>query len=157
MRKTEREITSRQEMDSIIRRSKICRLGFVDGQEPYIVPMNFGYDGQVFYFHCAQEGRKLEIMRRNSRVCFEFDILEQIVEGPAGCTWACRYQCVMGTGMAAMIDDPVEKRAALARIMAQYAGDRAFTFPEEAVNRTAIFQVKIDSITGKQTKRGEVA
>ncbi len=153
MRKTEREITSRAEIDAIIRQSQVCRLGFADGLEPYIVPLNFGYDGQIFYFHCAREGRKLEIIRRNSRVCFEFDILERVVVAPDAFAWSCRYQSVIGTGTASMIEDLAGKRTALAQIMAQYAGDRTFTFPEELVNRTAVFQVKIGNISGKQTPR----
>lgn len=153
MRKSEREITSRTEIDAVIRQCQVCRLGLVDGQEPYVVPMCFGYDGRVLFFHCAREGRKIDIMRRNSRVCFEFDILEKMIEAPAACNWGLRYRSVIGTGTAVMIEDLAGKRAALTRIMAQYAGDRPFHFPEEAVNRTAVFQVQIERITGKQSKR----
>ena len=153
MRKTEREIKSRAEIDAVIRQSRVCRLGMIDGPDPYIVPLCFGYDGQTLCFHCAREGRKLEILRRNPRVCFEFDILEKMIEAPAACDWGLRYRSVMGTGLATVVEELAEKRKALALIMAQYAGDRSFTFPEEVAKRTAVFQVKIATISGKQSKR----
>jgi nitroimidazol reductase NimA-like FMN-containing flavoprotein (pyridoxamine 5'-phosphate oxidase superfamily) len=153
MRRSEREIESRADIDAVIRHCQVCRLGLADGDEPYVVPLCFGYDGETLYFHCAHEGRKVDIMRRNSRVCFEFDIVEQITEGATACGWGMRFQSVIGRGVASVVEDLEEKRRALALIMAQYAGDRPFEFPEDAVDQTAIVRVKIDSITGKQTKR----
>jgi nitroimidazol reductase NimA-like FMN-containing flavoprotein (pyridoxamine 5'-phosphate oxidase superfamily) len=46
MRRTEKEI-GRAEIDAIIRRSQVCRLGLSDQGEPYVVPLCFGYDGQA--------------------------------------------------------------------------------------------------------------
>ena len=153
MRRNEREITSRADIDAVIRRCQVCRLGLADGGEPYVVPLCFGYDGGTLYFHAARDGRKLDLMRRNSRVCFESDIVEEIIEASTACGWGMQFQSVLGTGTASTVEDPEEKRRALALIMTQYAGDRPFTFPEEAIDGTAVFLVKIDSIAGKQSKR----
>lgn len=84
MRRSEKEITDKTQIDSIIFRSKVYRLGLSDEGQPYIVPLCFSYDGKALYFHCAKEGRKIDILRKNSNVCFEFDIVEGIVEGGTG-------------------------------------------------------------------------
>lgn len=155
MRRAEKEITDRAEIDSIIRRSRVCHLGLSDHGQPYVVPLNFGYDGQALYFHCAQEGRKLDILRRNNKVCFEFDIVDGIVEADQACNWGTRYQSVIGFGIAHFLDDRAAKQHALTLIMAQYA-ERSFSFPPEMppeiVSRTALVKIEIESLTGKRSE-----
>ena len=73
MRRSGREITARDELDAIIHSSLVCRLAFADQNEPYLVPVSFGYDGTAVYFHTASSGRKLEFIARNNRVCFELE------------------------------------------------------------------------------------
>ncbi|MFH1081040.1 MAG: pyridoxamine 5'-phosphate oxidase family protein [Pseudomonadota bacterium] len=152
MRRGEKEITDRAEIDSIIRRSQVCRLGLSDGGQPYVVPLCFGYDGKDLYFHCAKEGRKLDVLRKNNRVCLEFDIVEGLVEAGQGCDWGIRYQSVIGFGSARLIEDAEEKKSALNLLMAQYS-IRTFSFPEATLSRTAVVKVVIETLTGKQSKR----
>lgn len=149
MRRSEREITVREVIDVIIRQCLVCRLGLSDGEEPYIVPLCFGYDGEALYFHSASDGRKIDILRKNSRVCFEFDIPEGMREAEEGCRWGIKYRSVIGFGTAEIVDDQEDKKKALGIIMAQYSG-RKYVFPEDAVARTAVIKVAIARITGKQ-------
>ena len=152
MRRSDRKITDRSEIDDIIRRSQVCRLGLTDGVEPYVVPLSFGYDGRALYFHCASEGRKLDILRKNRRVCFEFDILDGIVTGDAACQWGMAFRSVIGAGQGHIIEEPDKKRQALTILMNQYA-DTEFTFSDAAVDSIAIIRVDITSISGKQRLR----
>lgn len=152
MRRSEREVTDRAAIDDIIRRARVCHLGLVDGELPYIVPLSFGYDGQALYFHCAPQGRKLDLIRRQPRVCFVFDLMENLIEATEACHWGVRYQSVMGTGTAQIIEDAAGKRQALAAVMAQYSPG-TYTFPEAAVARTSAIRVAIESLTGKQSAR----
>lgn len=152
MRRQEREITDRAMMDDIVRRAQVCRLGLVDGAVPYIVPLSFGYDGQALYFHAATEGRKLDLIRRHPRVCFEVDILEGLTEAAEACHWGVSYQSVMGTGTAHIVEDAEGKRRALEALMAHYSPGR-YTFPDAALARTVAIRVTIESMTGKQSAR----
>jgi hypothetical protein len=152
MRRSQREITDRAEIDAIIRRSQVCRLGLTDGDEPYVVPLCFGYDGEALYFHCAKEGRKLDILRKNNRVCFEFDIVEGIIKNTQACGWGMRYRSVIGVGTAHLVEKNDEKIKGLALIMNQYADGR-FIFPDDAVVRTSVIKVLIESVSGKQRKQ----
>jgi nitroimidazol reductase NimA-like FMN-containing flavoprotein (pyridoxamine 5'-phosphate oxidase superfamily) len=149
MRRSEREIKDKTVIDTIIRQCLVCRLGLSDGEEPYIVPLCFGYDGQALYFHSASNGRKIDILRKNSRVCFEFDIPEGMREAEQGCRWGIKYRSVIGFGTAEIVDDQECKRRALKIMMAQYS-DKGYIFPEDIVTKTAVIKVVIARVTGKQ-------
>lgn len=149
MRRSEREIRDRTAMDAIIRQCQVCRLGLSDGEEPYIVPLCFGYDGEALYFHSASDGRKIDILRKNSRVCFEFDIPEGMREAEQGCRWGMKYRSVIGFGTAEIVDDQEDKKKALEIMLAQYS-DKEYTFPDDVVTKTAVIKVVIARVTGKQ-------
>jgi uncharacterized protein len=148
MRRNEREIKDRKEIDDIIRRCRVCHLAMcVDGQ-PYVVPLNFGYDGRSLYFHTAPEGRKIDIIKRNNRVGFEFDILHDIINAEQACKWGAKYESVLGSGTAEIVDDLDAKKEALEWIMRQY-GNGAWDFPEEILKKTLVLRVSILEISGK--------
>jgi len=150
LRRKEKEITDKSEIESIIRKSLVCRLGLADNGTPYIVPLCFGYKDNSLYFHSAKEGRKIEILRRNNEVCFEFDIDSEIKSGKGACAWGMKYRSVIGYGTATLIEDPEEKRKALDVIMAQYA-DGAFEYSEKVFGKALVIKVEIESMTGKKS------
>jgi uncharacterized protein len=150
MRRKEREIKEREVIDSIIRECRVCRLGLADGDQPYVVPLSFGYDGEALYFHGASAGRKIDILRANNRVCFELDILDALRPSDEACRWSAGYRSVIGFGTATIVELPDEKLKILAIIMAQYS-DQGFSFADDAVQRTTVIKVHIESITGKQS------
>jgi uncharacterized protein len=149
MRRSEKEIKDRTAIDAIIRQCRVCRLGLSDGEEPYIVPLCFGYDGEALYFHSAPEGRKIDILRKNNQVCVEFDISGGMKEAEQGCKWGITYRSVIGFGTAELVDDREAKQKALKILMAQYS-DKEYAFPDDVVTKTAIIKVVIARITGKQ-------
>ena len=67
MRRKDREVTELETVKEIIRQCDVLRLGLADGDYPYIVPMNFGWEEKegrlYFYLHGAAEGRKAELLR----------------------------------------------------------------------------------------------
>jgi nitroimidazol reductase NimA-like FMN-containing flavoprotein (pyridoxamine 5'-phosphate oxidase superfamily) len=150
MRRKEKKITDKSEIKSIIRNSMVCRLGLVDDSSAYVVPLCFGLKDSSLYFHSATEGRKIEILKRNSQVCFEFDNTLEIQAGKTACDWSMQYRSVIGYGQASFVNDPEEKRRALDIIMAQYA-DGAFEYSDKAMDKTLIIKIDISSMTGKQS------
>ena len=151
MRRREEQITDRAQIDAIIRGSQVCRLALSDQGQPYVVPLCFGYDGKALYFHCAPEGRKLDILRRNNKVSFEFDIVEGMIEADQGCKWGIRYQSVIGSGIAHFVEDPAGKQHALALVMGQYSSG-TFSFAPETVGRSAVIRIEIERLTGKRNE-----
>lgn len=151
MRRNEREITDRKDIDDIIRRCRVCHLAMCDEGQPYVVPLNFGYDGRFLFFHTAPEGRKIDIIKRNNRVGFEFDILHDIVTAEQACKWGAKYESVMGSGTAEIVDDLEAKKEALEWIMRQY-GNGTWDFKEEILKKTLVLRVRILEISGKARK-----
>ena len=87
----EREVTDPAQILDILNRSKIVHIAMVDGDEPYMVPMNYGFtmeEGKLtLYLHGAKKGRKLDVMRANPKVFFSMECDVQPFPGDI----ACRY------------------------------------------------------------------
>ena len=63
----------------------VCRIGLAGGDEPYIVPLCFGYEDRTIYLHSALAGKKISMLKKNSRCCFEVDQCDNIVHGERPC------------------------------------------------------------------------
>ena len=148
MRRADKEIADRGEIDKILRKATVCRLGLLDGTIPYIVPLSFGYEGDTLYFHSAREGKKIDLLKRNAVVCFEFDVDAEPVRSETSCGWTMRYRSVIGSGTASFVEDHGGKRTALKIIMRQYT-DGLYEFPEEMLRKIAVIKVAIGEISGK--------
>jgi nitroimidazol reductase NimA-like FMN-containing flavoprotein (pyridoxamine 5'-phosphate oxidase superfamily) len=149
LRRKEKEITDKSEIESIIRKSMVCRLGLADNGKPYVVPLCFGYDNGALFFHSAKEGRKIEILKKNNQVCFEFDIAPEIKAGKTACAWGMKYRSVIGFGKAVFIKDQDERRQALDVVMGQYA-DGDFEYSEKSFKKALVIKVEISSMSGKK-------
>ncbi|MEI6797497.1 MAG: pyridoxamine 5'-phosphate oxidase family protein [Methanomassiliicoccales archaeon] len=149
MRQANREVTDRGEVDAIILKASICRLGMVEDGRPYIVPMNFGYDGACLYFHCAREGRKIDVLRRSPAVCFELEVDHGLLTGELACQCTNDFESVMGEGIAEMIEEGPSKRAALDIIMAHYSKG-PFHYDEKSLGLTTIIRVRICELRAKR-------
>jgi len=149
MRRAEREIRERAAIRALMEEALVCRIGLADGPTPYVVPMNFGLGEDCLYLHCATEGRKIEILRRNDRVCFEMDLLRELKQGPEACGWGARYESVIGFGRAVVLTDSEEKRRGLDRIMDHYGARGPFRYPDDVLARTTVIRIDITEITGK--------
>lgn len=152
MRRKEREVNDSDKIESIISRSDVCRVGFADNNTPYIVVMNFGYSGgdkPCMWFHCANEGRKLEMIKKNNYVCFEMDTDHNLYGGEKGCDWGMKYSSIVGYGNISVVNDPDLRKTGLDCIMKHYAGDQNFTYDEKVLARTTILRLDITEMTGK--------
>ena len=150
MRRKEKEITEESAIEAIIKKSLVCRLALSDDNSPYIVPLCFGYRDRVLYFHGSLKGKKVDIIKKNQKVCFEFDINTEIVKAEDACHWSMKYQSVICFGKAILLEDVEEKRKALNIIMSQYS-DRSFQFNDALLKKMAVIKVEIESMTGKQS------
>jgi nitroimidazol reductase NimA-like FMN-containing flavoprotein (pyridoxamine 5'-phosphate oxidase superfamily) len=154
MRKKEKEVTDIHGIELIIQRSDVCRLAFADMNEPYIVTMNFGYSGgekKRLYFHCAREGRKIEMIRKNNRVCFEMDTDHSMKPGKQACDYGWKYSSVVGYGYISIVADREEKIEGLNYIMSHYAGNKSFAYKHNVLERTTILRLEITEMTGKKS------
>ena len=150
MRRSEKEITDESAVEAIIHASLVCRLALSDGNQPYIVPLCFGYQDRTLYFHSALEGKKIDILKKNNRTCFEFDINTEIIEADKACKWGMKYQSVIGFGRAVLVENIEEKQKGLNIIMNHYS-DRIWQFPDKAIEKIAVIKIEIEKMTGKRS------
>ena len=150
MRRKDKEITDTEEIERIIKRAISCRIGLVDNDEPYVVPVCFGYERNALYFHGALEGRKVELIKKNKKICFEIDTDVKVVRSEEPCKWAMKYRSVIGVGRAHILESDEEKSHGLRLIIRQYSGDK-FNFSKLEVDSVLVVRVEIESITGKQS------
>lgn len=148
MRRKDREIKDKAEIERIIQNALVCRVALSDGDSPYVFPVCFGFKDGTIYFHSAQEGKKIEILKKNNKVCFEMDIDTKLIEGEKGCEWGIRYSSVIGFGTASFVEDIEEKKKALHVLLAHYS-DKSYEFPEPSLDQVAIIKIRVESITGK--------
>ena len=137
------------EIERIIKKAICCRIALVDDDEPYIVPVCFGYEKNNLYFHGALEGRKVALIKKNNKICFEIDVDVEVVKASDPCDWSMKYRSIIGVGRAYILENDEEKSHGLNLIMKQYTeGD--VSFPKSVPNSVLVVRVDIKSLTGKQ-------
>ena len=151
MRRSDKEINEPELIKKIIDEAEFVRIALCDDGEPYIIPMNFGYQENTLYLHSATEGRKIDILRKNERICFQMDINIEMVQSENPCKWGMKYLSVVGFGKAQIIENELEKKEALDIIMSKYSSQNNFEYTKEAVDGVIVIKVDIDKITGKKS------
>ncbi|MDD4391020.1 MAG: pyridoxamine 5'-phosphate oxidase family protein, partial [Eubacteriales bacterium] len=159
MRRKDREIQDFDKIIEIIDRCKVIRLGLVDEGEPYIVPLNFGYEALqgklTLYFHSAKQGRKIDIIKANNNACFEADNLVKILEGDNPCDWTAEYESVIGTGKIIFIEDEEGQREALDAMMKHLGFVGHLDYPKNIFSRMRIFKMEVDKMSGKSNRNSD--
>jgi nitroimidazol reductase NimA-like FMN-containing flavoprotein (pyridoxamine 5'-phosphate oxidase superfamily) len=158
MRRSDREITDIEEKLGIIRRCKVLRLGLAEQNQPYIVPMNFGFDYKdgllTLYLHGAKEGKKMDILNRNQQVCFEMDGEHSLITGENPSDYSFAYESIIGFGTGEILEKEDEKTRGLNALMRHQTGeDRDYTYPEGQLRGVNVFRIRVSSFTGKRHKR----
>lgn len=151
MLRVDKEIKDKSAVESVIKKSSVCRIALSEGNTPYIVPMCFGYKDNCIYLHSACEGKKLSIIEKNNNVCFEFDLGVEVVKSENACGWGMKYYSVIGFGKAYLIYNSEEKRKALDIITEHYSDKPHHTYPEDKIDKTAVIKIIIESMTGKKS------
>ena len=155
--KREREVTDPVEILEILDKSQVVHIAMVDGDEPYLVPMNYGYtmeDGKMtVYLHGALQGRKLDIIRVNPKVFFELDCDIVPFEGKTACNYGITYASVMGRGKAVIVEDTQEKIKGLQVLMKTQTG-RDFDITDKMAGIVSVIRIDVSDFTAKKRPMG---
>jgi nitroimidazol reductase NimA-like FMN-containing flavoprotein (pyridoxamine 5'-phosphate oxidase superfamily) len=153
MRLIKQEITEKSIIDKILSTSEICRLGFIDNERPYILPFNYGYQDGFIYIHCAKEGKKTDLIKKNNLVCIEIEQIATIERHKKACKWASTYRSVIGYGKVEIITDYEQKRKGLDVIMKHNGANSThdLNYEKSQVDSMLLLKVEIIEITGKQS------
>jgi nitroimidazol reductase NimA-like FMN-containing flavoprotein (pyridoxamine 5'-phosphate oxidase superfamily) len=151
MRRKDKEVKDPKEMAEILRQASVCRLGLCCDEVPYVVPLNFGYRDGCLFLHSAKQGKKMDMIRANPRVCFEVEVDVEVIRADEPCDWGMKFASVIGFGTASVLEDPEEKKRGLDAIMERYASQSAPSYPDAMLKHTAVIKVQIEEMTGKRS------
>ena len=154
MTRREQQVTDINEIIEILEKSKVVHVGMIDGDEPYVVPMNYGYileDGKLtIYRHGARRGRKIDAIKTNPKVFYEMCCDITPFEGEVACKYGITYASIMGRGLATLVEDVEEKKKALSILMKTQTG-KDFQFEDKLT--TVVSIIKIDTLEFTAKKR----
>lgn len=157
-RRKDRIVVDKKQIEDIVRNAKILHLGLIDGDFPYIVPLNYGYeysekkDTYVFYLHGAKEGHKLDLMNNNPNVCIELETdVELAFGGDIPCQYGSFYSSIIGRGKSTIVTEIEEKKHGLELLMVNQAG-RVFEFTEQMIASVVVIKIEMFNYTAKARK-----
>lgn len=152
MLRKEKEITDRGEIDAVIAGSDVMHLALARDNEPYVVPLNFGYDGRWIYLHTAKRGLKIDFFDANPNVCFAVERRVRIIpHDTRPCKWSCAFESVIGNGTISELHDTEDKSHGLRQIMRHYSANE-WTFDPAVVQKTRVWRIEIQTLTGKRSQ-----
>ena len=152
MTRRERQIFAIDKILEILDKSKVVHIGMVDGDEPYVVPMNYGYTYEneklTIWLHGATVGKKLDIIRKNPKVFFEMECDLVPFDGNVACNYGISYSSVMGKGVATIVENSEEKQKGL-KVLMKTQVNKDFDFNEKLASVVAIIKIEVSEFTAK--------
>lgn len=133
-------VLSDTEAREVVKAGKVGRLGCIDKDEPYVMPINYLVDEESIYSH-SLPGRKIDAMRAHARVCLQVD---QIVDN-------FHWRSAIAFGNFEEIRVPSDRRSILTKLLARFP---MLTPVESVMARDAgapdsvVFRIIVDRITG---------
>jgi nitroimidazol reductase NimA-like FMN-containing flavoprotein (pyridoxamine 5'-phosphate oxidase superfamily) len=150
MRRKDKQINNPRIIQDILKIADTVRIAMIDGDEPYIVPLNYGYKDNALYIHCAKDGRKINILKTNPRVCFEIEGKSELITELDACDWTLKYQSLIGYGTIEILENRNEKIAGLDILMSQFDSKKNSYHPKY-IDAIVILKLTIESISGKRS------
>lgn len=155
IRRKEKAITNLNHMKKILQQTKYITLAMCENNEPYLTTLSHGYEPEhnIIYFHCASEGKKIDILKKNKTVWGQALLDKGYVEGTCDHLWAT----VMFHGTASFITDAGGKRHALEVMITQLEPNPEQVIKEQitekSLNRVNIGRIDIDYMSGKKADK----
>ncbi len=152
MSKAHSEAVSLDRGEALLREARIGRLGTCREGEPYVIPISFVYDDGRIFFHGSKEGKKMEFIAANPRVCLEADEAE-FVDGEDPCKLHWNYRSVVAIGRARVLEETGEVLAGLRLLVDKYSpgkGDLLTRDRVEGYADLAVVKIEVEEITEKR-------
>ncbi len=156
LRRSDKKIKNNEDIFAIINRQEYLTLALCKNNQPYLVSLNYGFDPsrECFYFHCANEGKKLEFFQANSNVYGQ--ILEELKYQEGKCSYA--YRSVQFEGQVSFITNIEEKKHALNLMIEKIESPTLINKTKEkfvtksALQKIFIGKIIIREFTGKEER-----
>jgi hypothetical protein len=152
VREPHRGVYDRETVNQILDEGFICHVGFVVDGQPYVIPTNYGRDGNVLYIHGSAASRMLRNMEQGAPVCVTVTLLDGFVLARSVFNHSMNYRSVVILGTATLVDDPAEKIAALLALsehILPHRWDDSRQPSEKELKATSVLRVPITEFSAK--------
>jgi len=143
-------VHSNAECESIIDGTYQGVLSMSAGNEPYALPLNHAFVDGRFYFHCASDGRKLDVLERNPRATY---VISKYYGDSAELAKALRchgdWESVVAHGTARVVAEDRELIAGMKTYMAYY-GHGDYEHGEDLLGRTKMIILEVEGMTARR-------
>jgi nitroimidazol reductase NimA-like FMN-containing flavoprotein (pyridoxamine 5'-phosphate oxidase superfamily) len=155
IRRKEKAIIDTNEMMNILQKTAFITIAMCENNEPYLVTLSHGYDleNNCIYFHCAREGKKIDILKKNNIVWGQALIDNGYVQG------ACDhlYATTQFKGRVTFVEDLSEKHHALSVMIHSLDSNPQKVIEEQltekTISRVRIGRIDIDYMSGKKAEK----
>ncbi|WAH44553.1 pyridoxamine 5'-phosphate oxidase family protein [Alicyclobacillus fastidiosus] len=159
IRKQNLAITDATAVDHLLRTSRVGYLGLVDGDEPYVVPLNFVWHSDSIYVHGAQYGRKANLMSNSPKATFTVADEVGTIAHPVPAKTDTAYLSAMVFGKIAVVEDFDEATSALEAMLCKYVpgyydtplhSGHVRSYVSGAGSHVAVYRLRGEKITAKE-------
>ncbi|MBI0029522.1 MULTISPECIES: pyridoxamine 5'-phosphate oxidase family protein [unclassified Gilliamella] len=142
-------------MIDILDHTDVICLAMNNGDFPYIIPVNFGFEltsnnQLIFYIHDAKVGTKVELLKQNRLFSFELDTGYQLITNEKAYKYSFNYASVIGNEYATFIEEPSAKIEALQIMMNKVAPNKNFSFTEGNVRPIIVIKIEVQAYNAKK-------
>lgn len=161
MRLQKRAVTEYEDLKEILEACQVVRIGAVDEEGLFIVPVNFGYefykDSQEeihlkLYIHSAKEGRKAEAFAQNPNVTVEMDCAQGVLRGVYTCDYSFAYSSIMGNGVIRLVTEEAEQIYGLKLLMNHMVPKAELEFLPQMLEKVYVYCIELKDFSGKRRK-----
>ena len=159
IRRKEKIIESTEEMKKIIQLAEHITIAMCKNNEPYLVTLSHGYDPDknCIYFHCARDGKKIDILNTNNLVWGQALIDKGYIQGKCDHL----YATTQFVGTVSFIDSFDENKEALLNMIIKLEENpdevAKKQLTEKAVSRVTIGRIDIKAMSGKEAKKAVIS
>ena len=93
----------------------VCHVGFVLGDQPFVIPTGYARAGNLLYIHGSAASRMLQTIGEGIDVCVTVTLVDGFVLARSAFHHSMNYRSVVVLGKARLVADPAEKLEALRR------------------------------------------
>jgi len=151
-----------EEMEGILKRAEVGRIALCDGSMPYMVPVNFFYHEGKIAFHCAWEGKKLDLIAKNPNCCFEVDEFMGEVSYHYKARCNLDYDSVLAFGKARVENEEDQKMRLLQLFAEKYdelyrkpVSEGGKRFGKARLSECCCVVIDVEELTGRRERTVE--
>jgi len=122
LRRADRAMRDPDDIEALLRRGRFGYTATTSGDQPFLHPTTFWYDQKArrIYFHGARQGRTLQNVTRNPRVCFGVAEMGRLLPAESACDFSLEYASVSVFGRVRLVEEEAEKRHGLQGLLGKY-------------------------------------